>query len=194
MIQLHSDYLVFKTASGAVPCSAEFVAIELMGDSAQLLDPEVLQHVTEGVLHHFRVELGKDSVSVDEFSSALARVLRGFGFEVTVAEMPEGLPTGAPEPTGPALVTESDLHRLASESGKSFELGFFPRLRTEVQERLREAPRMMRFTGLRSCVKQLAGARRWSGRCQRLNDQIVEFLRQCLSEEHPGGNCALLVV
>lgn len=194
MIQLHSDYLVFKTAEGSIPCSAEYVAIELMGDSADLLDPEILQHVTEGVLHHFRVELGKDSVSVDEFSAALAQVLRGFGFEVSLGEQPD-LATQTSSGAAPAVrVTESDLRVLANECGKAFELGFFPRLRAEMQERLRETPRMMRFTGLRSCVKQLAGAQRWCVRCQRLNDQIVEYLRQCLCEAHPGTDCALLVV
>ncbi len=192
MIQLHSDYLVFKTEEGKFPCSAETVAVELMGDCAGLLDPEVLHSVTAGVLHYFREELGKESVSVDEFSEALARVLRGFGFEVTVKE--EMQPTDSQEVSvSRKAITESDLRMLADETGKVFELGFFPRLREEVQARLLEAPKVIRFIGLRPCVKRLAGARRWSGRCQRLNDQIVEFLRQCLSEERVANECALWV-
>jgi hypothetical protein len=42
-------------------------------------------------------------------------------------------------------------------------------------------------------VKQIAGARRWSQRCERLQDQIVEFLRQCMTSETEKSGCALVV-
>lgn len=188
MIQLHSDYLVFKTSDGAVPCSVETVAVELMGDSADLLDPGVLHQVAAGVLHYFRDALGKTAVSVNEFSEALARVLRGFGFEVSIEEA-QAVGSGARS----RRVSEADLTELVREAGDAFELTFFPRLRTEMHERLLESPELIRFTGLRPCVKRLAGARRWCHRCQTLNDQIIGYLRQCLSEERPQGRCALLV-
>jgi hypothetical protein len=54
-------------------------------------------------------------------------------------------------------------------------------------------PEVLRFRGLRICVKQLIGAKRWSRRCQRLNDQIVDYLRTCLSAEKGGQACALIV-
>jgi hypothetical protein len=52
---------------------------------------------------------------------------------------------------------------------------------------------MVRFHRLRGCVKQLTGARRWSSRCEMLQVQIVEYLRECLSAETRAGECALLV-
>jgi len=52
---------------------------------------------------------------------------------------------------------------------------------------------VLRFRGLRDCVKRLAGAKRWSARCNDLNDQIVEYLRTCLSAEPKGSSCALMV-
>jgi hypothetical protein len=51
----------------------------------------------------------------------------------------------------------------------------------------------LRFRGLRGCVKQLAGARRWSARCEKMQDQIVEYLRRCLTAEPEQSNCALVV-
>ena len=51
----------------------------------------------------------------------------------------------------------------------------------------------MRFHGLRVCVKQLAGARRWSNRCELLQDQIVDYLRGCLTAETKENECALVV-
>lgn len=190
MIQLRSDCLVFKTASGCVPCSAEVVAIELMGDSALLVDPEILHQASAAVLEYFRDELHRDVVSVDEFSDALARVLRGFGFEVIVEPGDAG--AGEAAPAGGS--TPTDLAELAAEAGPFFELGFFDRLRQEMHQRLQQAPTVVRFVGLRQCVKRLTGARRWCGRCRRLNDQIVDYLRRCLDEERPRANCALVVM
>lgn len=190
MIQLRSDCLVFKTAAGCVPCSAEVVAIELMGDSALLIDPEVIHQVSAAVLEYFREDLHRDVVSVNEFSQALAKVLRGFGYQVIVE--PEE-PTKR-EPSQETRGRPTDLAALAAEAGGVFELGFFGRLRQEMHEQLRQGPVVLRFIGLRRCVKQLTGARRWCGRCRRLNDQIVEYLRRCLDEERPRGNCALLVM
>lgn len=184
MIQLHPDCLIFQTTSGeAIPCSAELVTVELMGDAADLLDPEIVRNAARAVLHYFKVEKGKTFVSVGEFSEALASVLRGFGLSVKQAAAET-----------PRRITDSDLRQLACESGKGFELAFFPRLRDELRQQLNQAPQIVRFTGLRSCVKQLSGARRWTGRCQRLNDQIVDFLRHCLTAERYAENCSLLVV
>jgi hypothetical protein len=66
-------------------------------------------------------------------------------------------------------------------------------LRTELRSKMQQSPQVIRFRGLRSCVKQLTGARRWGPRCQKLNDQIVDYLRTCLGNENKGLNCALLV-
>jgi hypothetical protein len=66
-------------------------------------------------------------------------------------------------------------------------------LRGELRAQLRRTPRLVRFRGLRSCVKQLAGARRWGLRCERLEEQIVEYLRGCLGAEPEQAHCALVV-
>jgi hypothetical protein len=163
------------------------VAIGLIGESVSHLDPELIRQAAAGVLHYFREELGRESVSVAEFSEALAKVLRGFGLQVAIEE-----PGSAQSPCG--RVVEADLRRLACDCGKGFELAFFPRLRDELKGQLRESPRMLRFTGLRGCVKQLAGAQRWSGRCQQLNDHIIDYLRRCLGEEARGQDCAMVVL
>jgi hypothetical protein len=51
----------------------------------------------------------------------------------------------------------------------------------------------VRFRGLRGCVKQLAGARRWNPHCRQLQDRIVDYLRQCLNAE-PGKSAFALVI
>jgi hypothetical protein len=167
----------------AIPCSATEVTIELVGESAALIDEALLRNAAAAVLHYFKDELGRTSVSVVEFSEALEKALRSLGLDVKSADAPE-----------PALrVTEADLLQLAGESGEAFELTFFTRLRDEMRQQLVLDPHVLHFRGLRSCVKQLTGARRWSARCQTLQDQIVEYLRTCFSAEISQSKCAMVV-
>jgi len=44
MIQLHPDCLIFRTSQGElIPCSAESVTIEMIGDASSLIDPETVR-------------------------------------------------------------------------------------------------------------------------------------------------------
>ena len=185
MIALLSDCLLFELTNGeSVPCSAEMISVELVGGNLHgWLDPEVLRHATASVFHYFKNDLCRESVTVGEFAGALEKVLRKLGFTIRA---------GVVEPRS-REITEMDLGLMARESGGSFELFFFPRLRDELRAQLRRSPRMLRFRGLRGCVKQLAGARRWSARCEQLRDHIVEYLRECLSAEREPTDCALVV-
>lgn len=185
MIRLRTDCLVFETTDGGVPCTVAAVIDELLGEATSWLDPEVLKEAAAGVLRYFQEELGRDTVTVDEFSHALARVLRGFGLHVVPAEAPAS--PGAPP--SPVL----DLQELACAAGGAFELAFFTRLRCELTRCLAIAPRVVRLRGLRACVKHLAAAQRWCPRCRRLRGQILSFLDDCLRETAPHGGCALVV-
>jgi hypothetical protein len=184
-MQLNPDYLIFKTTNGEkIPCSVELVAIELVGDAISFLDPELMHNASAAVLHYFKKELGQTSVSVGEFSLALEKVLRGFGLNIKTE----------PEEEPELRVAESDLREVAASAGKGFELFFFPHLRDEMRRKLDESPHVVRFNGLRGCVKQIVGAQRWNQRCQTLNDQIVDYLRTCLSTESKKETCALVVL
>lgn len=182
MILLQPDCLVFKTAGGEnIPCSAQQVTVELMGPSVSGLEEEVVKNAAQAVLHYFKVEVGKTLVSVGEFAQVLERVLRGLGFSVQGTEAKEspGVAASSEERT----VAECDLTFLAASCGQSYELVFFSHLRQELRRQLDCSPGMIRFRGLRRCVKQLTGAIRWTSRCQRLQDQIVGYLRACLFSE-----------
>jgi len=184
MITLSMDCLLFELNNGeSVPLSAEMITVELTGNKSEYFDSHFVQHAAQAVFHYFKHDLGRLSVSVGEFAGALESVLRGFGVKAVSAE----------SDSAKRDVLESDLQRLASESGKGCELFFFPRLRDEMRQQLQQSPRLLRFRGLRGCVKQLAGARRWSRRCQTLHNRIVEYLRECLSAEANQRDCALVV-
>lgn len=181
MISLAKECLLFELATGeSIPFSSEMISIELMGDAAARFDPEVIRHAAASVFHYFRNDLARDSVTVAEFAEALEKVLRGLGFNVQ--------PAAAETPSPGA-----DLRVLARESGDARELVFFPRLRDELRTQLQTSPRMVRFRGLRGCVKQLTGAQRWSPRCEDLQEQILGYLRECLSTEAREAECRLVV-
>jgi hypothetical protein len=183
MILLRSDCLVFEMSNGDyIPCSASTVTVELMGSAIEHLDREVVQDAAAAVLHYFHHELQRTTVTLSEFTAALETALRGLGLNVTCDKPPHA-----------EAIKKSDLRRFATESGEVFELGFYTRLREEVRKELQWSPELIRFSGLRGCVKQLAGARRWCPRCEQLSDQIVEFLRGCVSRENPPQPCGLVV-
>ena len=187
MILLHPDCLVFKMPGGDnLPCSAEEVTLELLGEAVDKLDEETVQHAAHAVLHYFRVELERQVVTIGEFAETLAKVLRDLGLQVET-DSPGVAPTTA------RRVVDMDLRHLAHESGRGLELAFFDQLRRQLRDNLESGPHILQFHGLRGCVKSIIGAPRWNQRCQQLNDQIVNYLRACLSAEPAGSNCALVV-
>ena len=178
MILLSDNHLIFKLPNGeSVLVSADTICVDFMGDSGGRFDTEFIRAAASAVFHYFKNDLNYDSVTLSEFSGALEKILRGFALEAAPAE------PAAPD-------TEADLRLLAAEAGRT-ELLFYSRLRDEVRSQLRDSPGWLRFRGLRGCVKQLAGARRWSPRCRRLQEQIMEYLRRCTRAET--GECVLVV-
>lgn len=176
MITLAADCLVFRLASGeSIPFSVEMLSVDLMGETAQWFDPEFVRHAARAVFHYFKQDLDRQTVTVGEFAEALEKVLRGFR---------PSEPAAAARPDAEPGVQEADLHGLAREaSAGGGELFFFPRLRDELRQRLRQSPRLLRFRGLRGCVKELVGVRRWDRRCRTLEEQIVLYLRHCLTAD-----------
>ncbi len=183
MIALGANFLMLSSANGeSIPVSPEMVTIELGGGGSELFDDEFLRHASNAVFHYFKHELGRQIVSVGEFTGALEKVLRGFVL------------TGRrPGERDPFAAAESDLRRLAAEIDGSCELFFFARLRDAVRAQLRQGQRLLRFHGLRDCVKHLSGARRWSLRCREMEERVVEYLRQCLNAEVGDRECGLVV-
>jgi hypothetical protein len=183
MIALARECLTFRLNNGeSIPYSADMLSVELVGETAQWLDSEVVNQAANAVFHYFQNDLGRHSVTVGEFAGALEKVLRGF-------QRPQTTKKPAVEPA----MLEYDLSGLAQESGKGCELFFFPRLRAELRHQLNQSPRVLRFRGLRGCVKRLAGAQHWSARCRSLQGQIVDFLRECLEVESRLEDFAMIV-
>jgi hypothetical protein len=183
MIQLREDcLLVEQPGGGYLAWSASQLTLEFVGGGSGFVDEETLRHVAAGVLHYFRDELERTTVTVGEFAEALTKVLNGLGFIAEVTEVRIGDTAGV-----------ADLRQLASGSGKLGELEFFTKLRETLRQQLAAAPRAVEFRGLRGCVKQLAGRKHWCPTCDRMEAWIVETLRGWFGQE-PGAEKTALVV
>jgi len=63
MIQLKKDCLIFQTNTGQqVPCSAEWVTLELIGDAPRWLTRNLIRHASIAVLYYFKHELNREFV------------------------------------------------------------------------------------------------------------------------------------
>lgn len=180
MIALGADCLVFENSAGeAVPLSADMISVELSGDTSKCMDEDAVKQAAKAVFHFFKHDLGRQTVTMAEFAEALEKALGTFQSVPAESDLPP--------------VHASDLLGLARESAEGCELFFFPRLRDELKKQLERTPPILRFSGLRCCVKQLTGAQRWTLECRSLEDQIVRFLRECLRTEAGARNCSLVV-
>lgn len=136
MIALHTDCLLFQLTNGeSVPCSAEMITVEIVGEVDGLLDPEMLQHAASSVFHYFKIELEREAVTVGEFSLALEKALHHLGYTIH-AHDPGGLPGN---------ISDTDLARLVSDTSDGLELVFFPRLRAELRSSFASHPALCVF-------------------------------------------------
>jgi len=184
MILLADNFLLFKLPSGeSVPFSAEMISVELADGAGKPFEQDFVEHAAASVFHYFKHNLGRKTVSVAEFATAFESVLNGLGLKLDAGQVTELRDEGA----------NKDLQLLAFHAGEACELAFFPRLRTAVHAQCQLTPQLVRFHGLRGCVKRLLGAERWSPRCDQMRDHIVEYLRRTLHKETAGDACALVV-
>jgi hypothetical protein len=184
MILLTDNFLFFQLPTGeSVPCSADMISVELTSGWDQPFDQDFVKHAAASVFHYFKHDLARKTVSIAEFAAAFESVLNGLGLQLEAGRVA----------TVPDDSANKDLQLLAFHAGGAGELAFYPRLRTAVRSQFQLTPRLIRFHGLRDCVKSLLGAERWSPRCDRLRDQIIEYLQRTLCKETAGNPCALLV-
>lgn len=188
MIQLRSNCLVCETDDGEhIPFSAESLSEELVEQLQGTIDPEVIRHAAESVVQFYRDEQMLDVIRLSEFVDAITEVLRSLGFEVAIDVEPEG------RDKIPRLVSESDLGEFSADPSSFSELELLPKLRASLRQQFETGPHIVRITGLKLCVKTLSNARRWSPRCQRLHELIVNYLQECwIRERNPG--CEEIVI
>ena len=185
MIQLKADCLLFQTTGGEqFPVRRMGRPGEPIGDPANLIDPEIVRNAAAAVLHYFKREMHGESVSVAEFAAALEKALQGLGFSIFADATPPV----------PLRVQRIQPLRRRQEFRRQLRTVVLPPSSPAPSPApLEENPQVVRFNGLRPCVKQLVGADRWSARCEILSDQIVDYLRTCCQADTRTSPCTLVV-
>jgi hypothetical protein len=120
--------------------------------------------VARAVLHYLRHDFIRPVVERDTLEMILRRSLTGIGCPAIARHFE--LASSSPSINLAALAQD-----------RPMEMVFFQRLATVVDEKVSSLSSVLRLEGLRSCVLALSGATAWRGPCQRLNDEIVHFIR-----------------
>ncbi|MBM3846033.1 MAG: hypothetical protein FJ405_07100 [Verrucomicrobia bacterium] len=201
MILLRRDCLVFELAGGELmPCSAQEMAFSLVVDPPDHEQVLIIREAAAAVLHFFRVEQGRQAVTVAEFAEALGRALQDQGFSVEApgtnlpslppsqaAACDSGKVTSLPSPE------EVDLIRVEQNSGGLGELSFFQQLETDLSPRLASGSNLLIYRRLRECAMALCASKRWTARCQEVSDRIVTHLRLRVQGAQRSGACVLCI-
>lgn len=183
MILLAEDFLLFELPNGSsVPLRPEMIRFEVPETANTVLDADTVNQAAAAVFHYFKHELKLSSISLGEFTLALAKVLRELEVAAAAADSTDNKFTRV----------ESDLGKIAG-AVDGVELLFFAELRKALRAHLSKSPVTLHFKGLRDCVKRLSGSQRWTNRCQALSDQIVAFMRRCLEAEAGERTCTMIV-
>jgi len=87
--------------------------------------------------------------------------------------------------------TAIHLNDLAMRGGAAFELEFFRQLDRELKAASDQRLSVIEVDGLRACVMQLRGARRWNSGCRKLAEEIVEYVRERVARVRPARAASL---
>lgn len=172
MIRLNEHALLMCYPDGRVePLDLSQLVCEIAGQNESLaskLEPWMVEHVVQSIVHYIRNEMKKETVTLQDFIDLSRELLTHFS-----APKAEGDGRSKAEAV-------CDLYQLAQKAGYGFELRFYDILRDHIQSASSNGSASYVFTGLRRCVKFLAGHQRWRNRCRLINDEIVKFIRETL--------------
>ena len=124
-----------------------------------------LDEIGEGVMRYLEHLCPLQMLPVSQLQQRVRRMLE----EVGCPAIARHLPAFAP----PVTVS---LLNAAHQGGAGFELAFFERIRREVAELRHEGAAAIHFTDHREAVRFATGRDSWDSTCQRLLDELDQFL------------------
>jgi hypothetical protein len=177
MIQLCDDMAWVKLADGRLAPFDEHrlaVSIHRAAENNGVSDWWLAESVAAAV-HMYTVNSRSDGIiESGEIVEVVAQVLATLGYK-TVSEAYGG---------GTDHVA-IDLDELTRRMDAAFELEFFQRLDRALGAAASQRFLVMEVNGLRACVMQLRGGRRWSEGCRRLAEEIVAHVRERVARVRP---------
>lgn len=177
MIQLHGDMAWVRFADGRLtPFDEQRLArsIQRVAEQTGSLDWWLAESIAAAV-HVYAVKSRTDGIiQSGEIVEIVAAVLSTLGYERI------SLAFG-----GNANRVAIHLDELTGRTEAAFELEFFQRLDRALGVAANRRRLVMEVNGLRPCVMQLRGARRWTAGCRKLAEEIVEHVRERVARVRP---------
>ncbi len=149
-------------------------AILRAAHNAEREDFPFIDDLLKGILHYLETKCPLRVLTIEELHTRVRRMLARIGCEAIATSLPLLAPP----------VTLS-LKRAAQEAGNGFELAFFNQIQTEIKDLKTHGVEELHFTGTRDCVKLLRGVTRWSPTCEKLHQEIINFLTTHSHSTHP---------
>jgi hypothetical protein len=169
MIQLHSDVLWVRGRDGRLtPLDEQRLALSIQKAAENIGNADWwLAESIAAAVHTFAVKSRRDPIiSSQEIAELVTTVLATLGYD-WISEAY----------AGDTARVAIHLNELVWRASAGFELVFFQQLDRALSAAANGRLVTMRIDGLRACVMQLRGARRWTADCRRLAEEIVEHVR-----------------
>ncbi len=177
MIQLQDDIAWVKFADGRLaPFDEHRLALSIQKVAEHTGDSDWwLAESIAAAVHVYAVKSRSDGViPSSEIAEIVATVLSTLGYQ-RVSEAY----------SGHAGHVAIHLNELAGRRSTAFELEFFQRLDRALGAAANRRFLVIEVDGLRACVMQLRGARRWTAGCRRFAEDIVDYVRERVARVRP---------
>lgn len=167
MIALPSSLPLIKISpDNLVACDAEWLRSNVREAASRAEVPEwFADDVVTGVITFLRNHYEGTTITIDSLYDRIRDTLGNLGLDDLAEELTPAVP--------PLRISLSDL---AIKAGDGYELAFFQLLEQRFASATRNGVEHVYFYGLRNCVQNLTSLKRWSRRCENLQNEITRFL------------------
>ena len=168
MIQARENLVWVANAAGHLEAFDEqrlAESVRRAGGSDEEEARDVAEAIAGAVYHYVREHARDRLVTVAEIGEMVQALLAMLGYDETSERY-----------SGQSARTEIRLDEVAAAGGAGFELAFFRELDVALSATTNGELRRVRLSGLRACVLQLRGTRRWSVACRRLAEEILGYV------------------
>lgn len=183
MIQAHDDIAWVKFDDGHLaPFDEQELALSIQGAAERAGQADWwLAESIAAAIHAYSVKCRSDRViPSSEITEVVAAVLSMLGYkELSQAYVNQQRRAAI------------HLGELAGRLGAAFELDFFRQLDRALGAAADRQLSVLEVNGLRACVMQLRGARRWSTGCRAFAEEIVEYVRERVARVRPAKAACL---
>lgn len=177
MIQLQEDVVWVKFEDGHLaPFDEQRLALSIQQVAERVGSPDWwLAESVAAAVHVFVGRSRSDGViQSSEIAEIVAAVLSTLGYENISRAYGSGTNRVAIQ-----------LNELMGRMNAALELEFFQRLDRALGAAASHRIQVMEVNGLRACVMQLRGTRRWTTGCRKLAEEIVEHVRERVVRVRP---------